>query len=163
MVLDMKKLIFCEKKTLRLTNVLSYDISFEEENLDISVCVEQMQSYIQVKGVRQVGPLIQHISSGVGEDGQMDVKVRLLLQCDSMIHVVENPYRMESLVRVTDALYCRYIGPESMLKTAYDKINVEAFEQDISLENSNYTVFVDNNEEEGTITADVFVPRTFRK
>ena len=66
---------------------------------------------------------------------------------------------MESVIRVPDCMYCRYTGPEEKLKFAYDKINLEAFEEDIELQPCNYTVFVDSNEEEETIVADVFVPR----
>ncbi len=52
---------------------------------------------------------------------------------------------MESVIRVPNALYCRYIGPESSLKFAYDKVNLEAFENDIKVGNCNYTIFVDGN------------------
>ncbi len=66
---------------------------------------------------------------------------------------------MESILRVTDCMYCRYIGLEEKLKIAYDKIGVEAFEKDIELSEESYTVFVNSNEEEGTITADIFIPK----
>lgn len=39
------------------------------------------------------------------------------------------------------------------------KINLEAFEKDISLKGDSYTIFVDRNEEDETITADVFMER----
>ena len=48
---------------------------------------------------------------------------------------------------------------EEIAKFAYDKINLEAFENDIELTGESYTVFVDQNEEEGTIVADVFMPK----
>ena len=35
---------------------------------------------------------------------------------------------------------------------------VYAFENDIELEGSNYTIYVDRNEEEETMIADVFMP-----
>ena len=87
------------------------------------------------------------------------MEIILMLQCNHFINSVEKPYSMESVLRVTDCMYCRYMGPEEQLKIAYDKINVEAFENDIELEGESYTVFVDENEEEGTIVADVFVPK----
>ena len=45
------------------------------------------------------------------------------------------------------------------MKFAYDKIHLEAFENDIPLKEDNYTIFVDQNVEEGTIVADVFIPK----
>ena len=56
-------------------------------------------------------------------------------------------------------MYCRYIGSEDSLKFAYDKIGVTAFEKGIRLKGESYTVFVDNNEEEEYIVADVFMER----
>ena len=66
---------------------------------------------------------------------------------------------MESVLRIPNCMYCRYIGSEGKLKFAYDKINLEAFENDIKLTCESYIVFVDQNEEEGTIVADVFMPK----
>lgn len=83
----------------------------------------------------------------------------MMLQCNNFIHSVEPPYSMESVIRVPNAMYCRYTGPESKLGLAYDKINIEAFEQDIELADCNYTIFVDSNPEEDLMVADVFVPR----
>lgn len=83
----------------------------------------------------------------------------MMLQCSNFINNVEQPYSMESVIRVPNAMYCRYTGPENKIKFAYDKINVEAFEQNINLGDYNYAVFVDNNPEEDTIFADVFIPR----
>ena len=54
---------------------------------------------------------------------------------------------------------CQMQCIEEKLKFAYDKINLEAFESDVELENCNYTIFVDKNAENDTIVADVFVPR----
>ena len=40
-----------------------------------------------------------------------------MLQSDNFIHNVEEPYHMESILRVKNCLYARYTGPE-------DKVNV---------------------------------------
>jgi len=45
------------------------------------------------------------------------------------------------------------------MKFAYDKINLYAFENDIKLKGDSYTVFVDSQEENDTIIADVFMER----
>lgn len=155
----MKKLQFHNNKILKLTNVLKYKILLEDESLDLNVVIEQMQSYIRIKGAMQIGPLIQYTRTYLNDNDEMDVEVIIMLQCDRFIHGVENPYSMESLIRVPEALYCRYTGPETFLKFAYDKIYLEAFENDINISDYNYTIFVSENAEEETIIADVFVPR----
>ena len=87
-----------------------------------------------------------------------DIKMQFMLQTDNFIHNVEPPYKMDSILRVKNCLYARYIGPEDKLKFAYDKLGVYAFENDIELDGCNYTIYVDRNEEDETMVADVFMP-----
>lgn len=155
----MNKLQYRENKTLKLSNVLKYKILLDDKDFDFFAAIEQMQSYIKTKGAMQIGPLIQYTKTSMSENNTVDVEIIMMLQCNNYIHNVEQPYSMESVIRVPEAMYCRYTGPETLLKYAYDKIHLEAFEQDIPLEDYNYTIFVDNNEEEDYMTADVFVPR----
>lgn len=155
----MKKLQYNESKTLKLTNVLKYKILLDEEDFDLNIAVEQMQTYIKTKGAMQVGPLIQYSRMYLNENQEIDMEIYLMLQCNNFIHSVEQPYSMESVIRVPDALYCRYTGPEQSLKFAYDKINLEAFENDIKTGDYNYTIFLDNDPIEDRMIADVFVPK----
>ena len=141
----MGKLQFNTSKILKLQNVLKSKIDLENQDMDLAVLVEKMQSYIKVKGAVQIGPLIQQTRTFVNEEEELDMEIILMLQCNHFINSVEKPYSMESVLRVTDCMYCRYMGPEEQLKIAYDKINVEAFENDIELEGESYTVFVDEN------------------
>jgi hypothetical protein len=119
--------------------------------------LEQMQSYIKIKGARQIGPLIQYVKTQVAETG-INVDTELMFQCNNLIHSVEEPYGTESLIRVPNCIYCRYMGPAESLRFAYDKINLYAFENDIKLNGENYTIFVEQNEED-MIVADVFAER----
>lgn len=155
----MNKLQFRESKVLRLTNILINNILFENKNFRLEIAIEQMQAYIKTKGTVQVGPLIQKTKVFMNENNEMDIELIMMLQCRDYIHNVEPPYSMESVIRVPNCMYCRYIGPENKLKFAYDKIHLEAFENDIELEDCSYTIFVDRNEEDETIVADVFIPR----
>ena len=155
----MNKLQFYNNKVLKLTNVLKYKVLLDDESFDLNVAIEQMQSYIRAKGAMQIGPLIQYTRTFINGNNELDMEIVMMLQCNNYIHSVEQPYSMESVIRVPNALYCRYTGPETSLKFAYDKINVEAFEQDIKLADCNYTIFLDNNQEEDITIADVFVPR----
>ena len=147
-----------ERKTLKLENVLKRSIELERESTALTVQVEQMQSYIRVKGVRQIGPLIQYAYAKVSEAGEISMNMELMLQCNHYVHKAEEPYSMEPVIRVPNCIYCRYIGPGEMLKFAYDKISVFAFENEIPLKGSSYTIFVDQSEE-GTLVADVFMER----
>ena len=156
----MNKLQFHNKKVLKLTNVLKYKILIDEESFDLNVAIEQMQSYIKIKGAMQIGPLIQYTRTFINDAGELDMEIIMMLQCNNYINNVEQPYAMESVVRVPNAMYCRYNGPEEKLKFAYDKIQLEAFENDIPLKGDSYTIFVDRDEENETITADVFMERS---
>lgn len=156
--MNMGKMELSERKTLKLTNVLKRRVKLEKENTVFAAQVEQMQSYIRVKGAKQIGPLIQYASVQVGETGDLLMNMELLLQCDNYIEGVEDPYIMQQSLRIPDCIYCRYIGGGETLKFAYDKINVYAFENEIPLKGSSYTIFVDQNEE-GTVIADVFMER----
>lgn len=51
------------------------------------------------------------------------LKISLLQQTNQLIHHLEQDYRTDSLIRIKNCLYCRYIGPEEKLKFAYDKIH----------------------------------------
>ena len=155
----MNKLELRERKILKLTNVIKCEVKIEKEDFDWNIVIEQMQSYIRIKGKAQIGPLIQYMRTFVNENNELDMKIIFMFQCNNYIHNVEPPYSMESVIRVPNCMYCRYIGPENKLKFAYDKIHLEAFENDIELEDCSYTIFVDRNEEDETIVADVFIPR----
>lgn len=154
----MSKLQYYQNKVLKLQNVLICKLDLTDENIDFNVIVEKMQSYIKVKGAMQMGPLVQHTKTIVTGEEELDMEICLLLQCNNYICSVEKPYRIESIIRVPDCMYCRYIGPEEKMAFAYDKINLEAFENDIELTGESYTVFVEQNEE-GIIVADVFMPK----
>lgn len=153
----MKKISISPSKTLKLSNVLIMRCRLQEDDFDISI--EQMQSYIRTKGALQIGPLIQYMNSYINEAGEMEIDIRLMLQCNHYIHSVQQPYTMESMVRIPNCMYCRYIGPEDSLSFAYQKIQLEAFENDIPLKGDSYTIFVDRDEENEAITADVFMER----
>lgn len=154
----MNKLQLSLDKVLKLTNVLKKDINPKEFE-DFTKEVEFMENQIKVKGAIPKGPLVQYSNGIVNAEGEWEVEVKFLCQANNFIHNVDQPYSMESVLRVPNCMYCRYIGPEYKLKFAYDKINLEAFENDIELKGDNYTIFVAQNEEEDTIVADVFMPR----
>jgi hypothetical protein len=143
-------------KTLMLTNVLMLSIKAEDLQ-NFARTVELMQNYIKSKGALLLGPLVQYSSIQYYNDGAADIKINLLQQTNIFIYEVEPPYSMESIIRVPDCLYVRYTGSEERLQFAYDKLNLIAFEEDISLVGDNYTVFLDKNDD--ILTADVFMEK----
>ncbi len=156
----MAKLQLYENRILKLSNVLKYKIEWEkDEEIDFKIVLNKMQNYIKAKGTIQIGPFISLVNSFVDKEGKTDIETFFMLQCKEYIHKVEYPYIMESLVRIPNCMYCRYIGSESKLKFAYDKIQLEAFEKDILLKGNSYTIFVNSNEDDDTIVADVFMER----
>lgn len=155
----MNKIFINQSKIMKLSNILKFKCLLQDENFDFNIAISQIQSYIKVKGATQIGPLIQYTRPFLNEAQEYQIEMILMLQCNNFIHSVEEPYFMESVLRVTDCMYCRYTGPEEKLKFAYDKLNLEAFENDIPLKGESYTIFVNHNEEENTMIADVFMPR----
>lgn len=155
----MKKINTSLEKTLKLTNVLMLRCPINEEEFDFNILIEKMNSYIRTKGALQIGPLIQYTNTYLNGNNELDIVITLMLQCNNYIHSVEQPYQIESILRVPNCMYCRYIGPEEKLNFAYQKIQLEAFENDIPLKGDSYTIFVDRDEESETITADVFMER----
>lgn len=157
----MGKLQINFNKSLKLNNVLCYKLLLAEQNSNIDKVVSQMQAYMKTKGGMQVGPLIQKTDYIFdSEREKMDIEITIMLQCDKYINKVDSTYRMEPVITVKNAIYCRYNGPENCLRFAYDKINVEAFENAISIEKSSYTIFLNVDDLEGSILADVFVPKS---
>lgn len=115
----MNSITVSKEKTLKLTNVLIKDIQGEELQ-EFQLIVEKMNNFIKVKGVQPLGPLIQYVKGVVSDEGQVEVKISLLQQTNQLIHHLEQDYRTDSLIRIKNCLYCRYIGPEEKLKFAYD-------------------------------------------
>ncbi|MDR0919801.1 MAG: hypothetical protein LBM93_11265 [Oscillospiraceae bacterium] len=151
----MNKLIFNESKSLRLTNALFYKINIQEDNIDLVAL--KMENYIKSKGVTPVGPLIQHTTVTHNANGQQEISLDFIRQCNNFIDNIEMPYQMESVVRIKDCLYVRYIGEEAKLKVGYEKISVEAFEKGIEITGDSYTIFVDKQDD--ILTADIFVEK----
>ena len=155
----MGKLEIAMNKSLRLNNVLIYTLDLENEESTVDIIIEQMDNYILSKGARAIGPLIQYNEMINDNEEESKFVVKFMRQCNNFIVSVDEPYLMKSMIKVNKCLYCRFIGDEDKIKYAYDKIGVVAFEEEINLVGNVYTIFVDKNETEDTITADIFMER----
>lgn len=137
-------------------NVLSLEIELNQD-FDLGTTVVKMDNYLKSKGAMPIGPLIQRTVYSINEDQQLEIHAYLMRQTNNFIHNVEAPYKMEPVIRVRNCMYAHYVGPEEKLKLAYDKINVTAFEEDITVANENYTIFIEKQDD--NIVADIFVEK----
>ncbi|MEE1281547.1 MAG: hypothetical protein UHK60_04730 [Acutalibacteraceae bacterium] len=151
-----KPITISDNKTLKLSNVLIKKIQ-EDEFTEFGKIVELMENYVKSKGAVPIGPLVQYTKFDIDEEGNSEVNVILLRQADKFINHVESPYKMKSIMRVKNCLYAHFVGEESKLQFAYDKMSVYAYENDINLTGENYTVFV--NQIDDDIVADIFMER----
>ena len=143
-------------KTLKLTNVLIAKMTAED--MQDMAFAEKTENYIKSKGYQPIGPIVQYTGVEQGENGEQELVVRMLRQANGYINHTESPYTMESVLRVPNCLYLRFIGPQEKLNIAYSKLTVYAYEEDIPLTGSSYTVFVNQLENED-IVADVFMEK----
>lgn len=152
----MRSLTLASERTLKLTNVVAVEIG-EEDFGRIDIVVEKLDNLIKSKGYTPIGPLIQFSGVRASKEDELSVVVKIMRQASNYISHIETPYVCEAVWRVKNCMYVRYTGPETMLKFAYDKINLTAFEEDIKLKGDSYTVFV--NQVDDDIIADVFMER----
>lgn len=143
-------------KILKLTNVIitEFNPGMRESS---GIALEQMENYIKSKGFQSLGPHIQYNGLTENSAGEMDIVIKLMRQTTGFIHHAENPYKMESVIRVPNCMYIRYCGPIEKIKFAYDKLTLTAFEEDIHLKGDNYTLFL--NETGAQVTVDIFMER----
>lgn len=149
-------------RTLKLENVITIEFIPDESDAiwnAIQNAVTNMELYIKQKGAKPIGPLIQKTSVVINDDGTSQMKLLFMRQAGTYMNHVEPPYSIDSVIKVQDCMYTRFIGEEESLKHAYNKIQLVAYEENIKLGTDTYTVFVDQNEEDGTMTADIFVPK----
>lgn len=145
-----------DNKILKLTNVIT--ILADVRNIvEFNRIAENLNNYIKSKGATPIGPIIQKTVYDVNDDGQLEIRFYLMRQSNNYIHGIESPYEIQPVLRVPKCMYAHYIGPESKLKLAYDKIEIVAFENNIELSNERYTILVDNQEDK--VVTDVFVQK----
>ncbi|CDZ24863.1 hypothetical protein CCDG5_1764 [[Clostridium] cellulosi] len=151
-----EKLQLRENKALKITNALIYGAPLDAK-FDIQRIVYMMQSYIKTKGWQTRGPLITSTSLSKSVEGSGPVlNTKIILQLTKPAESCESPYTFEPLIRVSPCLFVRFTGSVQDLQYASMKASVYAFENDIKLDGSSYTVFVNQNDQ--YLLADVFMP-----
>ena len=148
----MNEIKVAENKTLKLTNVLSR-VVLPEELGNLSDILTQMQNFIKSNNAQPIGPLVQAIRMGTGPDHVPEMY--MMQQATQMISKMEPGYHMDAVLRVKNCLYAHYTGPLSKSQLASAKLQIMAFENDIKLTDSSYTIYVNQDDDEAVI--DVFM------
>ena len=143
-----------ESKTLKLTNVLSRRI-MPEELQNIGTIVMQMDNFIKSQNALPIGPLVQHVQVTLGP--KPEAQIYLMRQANQLITKIDPQYHMDAVLRVKDCLYAHYTGPMAKSELAAQKLNILAFENDIKLKNSSYTIFVNQDDDDAVV--DVFMEK----
>ena len=142
----MKEIKVAENKTLKLTNVLSREIH-PEEMASLPVVLTQMHNFIKSNNAQPIGPIVQAMV--VGEDRQMHLY--MMQQATQLIPRMEAGYTMDAVLRVRNCLYAHYVGPMSQSGLASQKLNILAFEHELELTGTVYTIFVNQDDDEGVV------------
>lgn len=144
----MREIQTAENKTLKLTNVLSRRVQPEELN-NMQIVLTQMQNFMKSNGAQPVGPIVQCIKVPAGPKQQPEFY--MMQQVTQLIPRMEPGYSMDAVLRVRNCLYAHYVGPMSQSGLAVQKLNILAFEHEIEMSGSVYTVFVNNDDDEAIV------------
>ena len=148
----MREIQVAENKTLKLTNVLARKIDASELG-NLGVILTQMQNFMKSNGAQPIGPLVQAVKMGTGPDHVPELY--MMQQATQMITQMEPGYHMDAVLRVKNCLYAHYTGPMSHNQLATAKLQIMAFENDIKLTGDNYTIYVNQDDDDAVI--DVFM------
>ena len=146
----MREIQTAENKTLKLTNVVSRRIQPEEFN-NMQIVLTQMHNFIKSNNAQPIGPIVQAMV--VGEDRQMHLY--MMQQATQLIPRMEAGYSMDAVLRVRNCLYAHYVGPMSQSGLASQKLNIMAFEHELELTGTVYTIFVNQDDDDAVV--DVFM------
>ena len=146
----MKEIKVAENKTLKLTNVLSREIH-PEEMASLPVVLTQMHNFIKSNNAQPI--VVQAVKMGTGPDHVPELY--MMQQATQMITQMEPGYHMDAVLRVKNCLYAHYTGPMSHNQLATAKLQIMAFENDIKLTGDNYTIYVNQDEDDAVV--DVFM------
>jgi hypothetical protein len=149
------KIDVSEGKTLKLTNVLSLHLTFEEfRKGSVDKKVKLFHSHILNKGGKPKGPLINH--NRHPRDGMR--RISFLQQVHERFPT-HPPYTFDEEIIVKNCLYTRFEGKSYDVDFAYQKLNLYAFEEEITVADESYSVFLKGDPNQGEkVVVDIFLP-----
>ena len=151
----MGKISIYENKILALSNVLSIEVNGDTPD-PFNRTANLMENFARTMNCRGIGPHIQRVHTHVSNSGAVSVKIELLRQIDEPIKV-RQPYSFEENITLNNCILSRYEGPEEKISFGMQKLFIYAFEKNITLTLTTYTVYV--NCANGLMVADIFVEK----
>ena len=149
----MNEIKIAEDKNVTFNNVISRILEGIDEDT-IQKSAKMFESYLKKENLKPYGPLIVRDTTKImGKESTHDSE--MLIQLKEAPANVANPYSFEPKIRLEKCLMARYTGPIDKMIMAYSKMQVYAFEHDLTLGSVFYTVL--NPAEEGKeFVADIF-------
>jgi hypothetical protein len=142
-----------ENKTLKLSNVVLHKVNVEElKKVSAEKIVKLLNAQLLSKGAAPKGPLINHTYLRNGEN-----QVSFMMQASKPVEV-KFPYGFSDSLKIENCLYTRFQGKEYDIDYAYQKMNLYAYENDISLKKESYSIFLSNEPESDKVVIDIFMP-----
>ena len=133
----MREIQVAENKTLKLTNVLARKIDASELG-NLGVILTQMQNFIKSHSAMPVGPVIQCVKFTSGPNPEP--QIYFMMQFNQLI---------------PRCLYAHFTGPMDHSSLASQKLNIYAYEHEIELTGTTYSIYVNQDSENGVM--DVFM------
>ena len=99
------------------------------------------------------GPVILCVKFTSGPNPEP--QIYFMMQVNQLIPRLEPGYEQDAVLRVKNCLYAHYTGPMSHNQLATAKLQIMAFENDIKLTGDNYTIYVNQDDDDAVI--DVFM------
>ena len=144
----MREIQVAENKTLKLTNVLARKIDASELG-NLGVILTQMQNFIKSHSAMPVGPVIQCVKFTSGPNPEP--QIYFMMQVNQLIPRLEPGYEQDAVLRVKGCLYAHFTGPMDHSSLASQKLNIMAFEHELELTGTVYTIFVNQDDDEGVV------------
>ena len=148
----MREIQVAENKTLKLTNVLARKIDASELG-NLGVILTQMQNFIKSHSAMPVGPVIQCVKFTSGPNPEP--QIYFMMQVNQLIPRLEPGYEQDAVLRVKGCLYAHFTGPMDHSSLASQKLNIYAYEHEIELTGTTYSIYVNQDSENGVM--DVFM------
>lgn len=152
-----RRILIDERKSFKLENVASIEVEYQLEQSEMNQLdnlIILLHDTILNKGRQPIGPIIQHVKS----DQTGNMQVFFMQQANGEIANIDAPYIFRPLVHVKNCIFARYSGPPEYLNFAYQKMQIFAFEENITLNGSTYTIFISEDDSDD-MQVDIFMER----
>lgn len=148
-----REILIEENKVLKLKNVLSRTLSFEDGEL-LDKKLHMFQNYLKNNKLESFGPLI--INTYIEGDIEPKLIIKAMIQLKIENPKLLPPYVFEKELKVGPCLFSRFEGKEQFSNISQSKMQVYAYENNIILGTESYSVYKEQTEDNSVI--DTFVP-----